>query len=123
MQRATPFFCHPENVFMRTWLPLLVISAIFFSCKKDTKSLSDEGVVTGISVSTCASIAACPNVCDGSLYFHFTDRADTKNVVIDNPTIFKFPQNANFPVRVSLDYISTTRCGITAIKVTWYKIL
>jgi hypothetical protein len=57
------------------------------------------------------------------LYFHFTNVADTTDVAIDNPTIFKYPPNANFPIRVRLNYISTTRCGVSAIKVISYKIL
>jgi hypothetical protein len=85
--------------------------------------MENEGVITGISVSTCVSIASCSNVCDGSLYFHFTDISDTSDIAIDNPTIFKFPQNARFPIRVSVNYQNTTRCSISAIKIIGYKML
>ncbi len=106
---------------MKIWLPAIIILAGFLSCKKNTNLLENEGVITGINVSECVSLAECPNVCDGALFFHFTGVADTSNVAIDNPTIFKFAQNVKFPIRVSLNYQSTTRCGITAIKVISYR--
>jgi hypothetical protein len=108
---------------MKIWLLLLAVPAVFFSCKKSTKYLENKGVITGINVSACASIAACPNVCDGALFFHFTGVADTSQVAIDNPTIFKLPQDVKFPIPILVEYQITTRCGISAISVINYKML
>jgi hypothetical protein len=108
---------------MKIWLILLSVPVVFFSCKKNTKYLENKGVITGISVRACASIATCPNVCGGALFFHFTDVGDTSQVAIDNPSIFKFPQNGMFPIPVLVDYQITTRCEISAIRIISYKLL
>lgn len=108
---------------MKLGLLLLIICILQIDCKKEIKSFSNEGVITGRSVSDCVSPISCPNICDGSLYFHFTDIPDTTQVYIDNPNIFNLPQNGTFPFRVLVDYQITTRCGISAIRVVDYKLL
>ena len=108
---------------MRIWLLLLTVVVVFFSCKKNTKYLENKGVITGINVKACASVAACPNVCGGALYFHFTDVGDTSQVAIDNPEIFTLPQTVKFYIPVLVDYQITTRCGISAIKVINFRML
>jgi hypothetical protein len=108
---------------MKPLLQMLFPLVALCACQKNTRTLEDEGVITGINVKECASLAGCPNVCDGALYFHFTDIGDTSNVAIDDPGIFRLSQNQNgqFPIRVLVDYQLTTRCGIKAIRVIRFK--
>ncbi len=83
---------------------------------------SNAGVITGIDVRQCLCVATCPCVC-GGLQFHFTDTTYQQNIPLDNPSIFKLPDIVTFPVHVEVDWINTTRCGLTAITITNYKLL
>ena len=95
---------------------------ILFSCKKKEVLLTNEGIITGFVPCDYACIAECPCACDNYI-FHFTDAGDTTNIVIDNKTILKLPANTQFPVRLTVDWQNTTRCGQKAIKILGYKLL
>ncbi len=104
-------------------LLLICLCIAFFSCKKTKIILyQNEGVITGINASQCPCIISCPCVC-GGLFFHFVDTVYTANIPLDNPGIFNFPSNTNFPVYVKLNWDNTTRCGTFAIKITEYTTL
>lgn len=108
---------------MKRSILLLFICLEFFSCKKNKVMLyQNEGVITGVDLRGCPSVIGCPNVC-GGLFFHFVDTSYTANITLDNPEIFNLPSNTKFPVYVKLNWENTTRCGVTAIKITGYKIL
>lgn len=104
---------------MKYGLILLAICQIFFSCKKE-KTFSNEGEILGFDHRQCPCVETCPCVC-GGLIFHFTDRADTANTVIDNAAIFQLPANTNYPVHVKINWQNTSRCNINSIKITDYK--
>jgi len=95
---------------------------ILLSCKKKEPLLTNEGVITGINPCAYACVINCPCAC-GNFLFHFTDTGDTSNIIIDNQSIIQLPTNGKYPVRLTLDWQSTTRCGIKAIKVLNYKLL
>ena len=108
---------------MKRGIILLLICFTIFSCKKDNaKSFKNEGVITGTDPRQCPCVVTCPCVC-GLLLFHFTDTAYTSNIPLDNPQIFKLPSNTQFPVHVKVNWENTSRCGLTAIKITEYKML
>jgi hypothetical protein len=79
-------------------------------------------VIDGRDPCEYACIINCPCAC-GDLYFHFTDTSFTDNIPIDNQEIFKFPPNTTYPVKVKVNWINTTRCGVFAIRITGYQIL
>ncbi len=103
-------------------LPILVILMLMSSCKKRETLLMNEGVITGLDLRECPCIVTCPCSCGGYI-FHFTDTGDTSRIVIDNGTIFNLSSNVQFPVKVTVDWQSTTRCGTKAIKILKYKFL
>lgn len=108
---------------MRYSIVLLLICAFFFSCKKDkVKTFQNQGVIGGVNPCASPCLINCPCTC-GNLYFHFTDTVYTANIPLDNPQIFNFPSNVKFPVYVKINWLNTTRCGTTAIKIIDYKIL
>src|ERR1700682_159254 len=100
----------------------LVILSATGSCKKHETLLMNEGVITGVDVRECLCTLTCPCSCS-SLIFHFTNTGDSSRVIIDNGTIFNLTSNTQFPLNITLDWQSTTRCGIKAIKVLKYKML
>jgi hypothetical protein len=106
---------------MKYIFPLLLFSLTQVSCKKET-AYSNEGVITGIDLRLCPCVVDCPCAC-GSLIFHFTDTGDTTRTILDNPTIFQLPDNVQYPVHVKINWQSTSRCNISSIKITGYKIL
>jgi hypothetical protein len=109
---------------MKSILLLLAVTCILnFSCKKSVQtgsSFQNNGVITGIDARLCPCAVSCPCVC-GTLIFHFTDTAYTANIPIDNPEIFNLSSNSHFPVYVRVDWQNTTRCGVTAIKITGFE--
>lgn len=122
MQRLSLLLCQYEKWNMKPGIILLLICFVFFSCKKDkAKLFQNEGVITGVNASQCPCLAACPCGC-GGLFFHFIDTSYTANIPLDNPQIFKFPSNVQFPVYVKINWENTTRCSTTAIKIIDYKI-
>ncbi len=122
-QRLMVLFCQPENVIMKRIILLLFICVVYFSCQKDKgKSFQNDGVITCIDARQCPCLVGCPCVC-GGLLFHFIDTVYTTDIPLDNPGIFKLASNTQFPVYVKIDWQNTTRCGVTAIKITNYKIL
>jgi hypothetical protein len=123
MQRLRVLFCQPSNDFMKRAGLLLFICVLYFSCQKDNgKSFQNFAVITGINPCEYACILECPCSC-GNLLFHFTDTVYTANIPVDNPSIFKLPSNIQYPVYVEVDWQNTSRCGVTAIKITNYRIL
>jgi len=102
-------------------LSTLFALSILFSCKKNEPQLSSEGVITGINPCQYACVINCPCAC-GNFLFHFTGAGDTSNVIIDNRSIINLPNNVQYPVRITLDWQSTTRCGIKAINILNYKL-
>ena len=101
---------------------LLLISVVYLSCKKDRAiRFQNEAVITGINVTQCPCLGECPCAC-GGLYFHFTDSVYSANIPLDNPAIFKLASNTQFPVYVKVNWINTSRCNTTAIKITGYQI-
>ncbi len=92
-----------------------------FLQKKETL-LTNEGIITGFDPCEYASIIECPCAC-GNYVFHFTGTGDSTNIVIDNKEILKFAANTQFPVRLTVDWQNTTRCGQKAIKILGYKLL
>ena len=108
---------------MKLLFLLVFFCTAFISCKKEqADAFRNKGVITGIDMRLCPCIAGCPCVC-GGLDFHFTDTTYTTNIPLDNPEIFKLSPDTNFPVYVELNWVNTTRCGTTAIKITDFKIL
>jgi hypothetical protein len=108
---------------MKLLFLFVFFSTIFLSCRKEqANSFQNKGVITGIDMRLCPCIAGCPCVC-GGLNFHFTDTAYTANIPLDNPEIFKLGPDTNFPVYVELNWVNTTRCGTTAIRITDFKTL
>ena len=108
---------------MKNIIILLLICLAQFSCKKDEPILfKNEGVITNVDVRECPCTVACPCVC-GGLLFHFTDTTYTANIPLDNPSMLNLPSNVKFPVYIKLNWENTSRCGITAIKITGFKIL
>jgi hypothetical protein len=91
------------------------------SCKKKETLLTNEGIITSINPCEYTCVLDCPCAC-GNYMFHFTDIGDTTNILIYNKTIFKFPANIQFPVRVTVDWQNTTRCGVKAIKILNYEL-
>jgi hypothetical protein len=104
------------------YLAFLLLSISLVSCKKKEVLLTNQGIITGINPCQYACLIDCPCAC-GNYLFHFTNSVDTSNIVIDNREIFQFPTNTQFPVRITLDWQNTTRCGIQSIKVLNYKSL
>ena len=121
LQRIQAFCCQHGMSITKSGLLLLVVCFLQFCCKKE-KAFANEGVITGIDVRNCPCVAACPCSC-GGLIFHFTNSGDTSRVYIDNSIIFNLASNYRFPVRVQLDWLSTARCDMPAIKIIRYKIL
>ena len=109
---------------MMKWVILLLFICVgYFSCNKENVQVfQNEGVITGINPCEYTCLVGCPCSC-GNLIFHFIDTVYTTNIPVDNPLIFKFPSNTQFPVYVKVDWQNTTRCGLTAIKIINYKIL
>ena len=100
-------------------MPLMLI-CLLYSCKKDKAVVyANEGVITGIDMRQCPCLLECPCAC-GGLVFHFTNTGDTSRTVVDNAAIFHLPDNTKFPLRVKVNWQSTTRCDIKAIKVSSY---
>jgi hypothetical protein len=105
-------------------------SAVFFlgfltlvvSCKKHEPVLTNEGVITGVDYRACLCTLDCPCECGGFL-FHFTDMSDTSRTIIDNNSIFQFQSNDIYPIRVTVEWQNTSRCGTKAMKVLSYKLL
>jgi hypothetical protein len=104
------------------FLGTVIFIVVLISCKKKEVLLTNEGVITGINPCEYACVIECPCAC-GNYLFHFTDMNDTSNIIIDNHAIFKLPSNTEFPVRVTVDWQSTTRCGVKAIKILKYKLV
>jgi hypothetical protein len=105
-------------------LLLLVVCIICISCKKNSQGaqpFQNNGVITGIDTRLCPCAVSCPCVC-GTLVFHFTDTGYNENIPIDNPGIFNLNSNSKFPVYVRVNWQNTTRCGVTAIKITSFEI-
>jgi hypothetical protein len=100
---------------------LFLILIIESSCKKNETLLQNEGEITGVDARLCPCVVACPCSC-GGLIFHFTDTGDNTRIVIDNPSIFNLPYDVRFPVHITLDWQSTTRCGTKAIKIIKYTL-
>jgi len=120
MQRSVPCTCHTSMTAMRVTL-LLLFSMCGF-CKKHEILLRNEGVITGIDVRECPCVVQCPCAC-GGLIFHFTDMSDTTRSVIDNGSFIQLPSASTFPIYITLDWQSTTRCGVKAIKIINYRLL
>ena len=107
---------------MKPAVILLLIGLIFISCKKNQlQSFQNNAEIDGRNPCKYLCLVGCPCAC-GNLYFHFRDTAYTANIPIDNPEIFNFGSDTKFPVYVSVNWENTTRCGVTAIKITSYKI-
>ena len=104
---------------MKHLLILFAVCLVLFSCKKE-KAFLNEGEILGLNHRQCPCIENCPCAC-GGLMFHFTDEADTTNIVIDNAAIFQLPANTHFPVHVKVNWQNTSRCTIKSIKITDYK--
>ena len=94
---------------------------LLVSCKKKEVLLTNEGIITGFVPCDYACIVQCPCACDNYI-FHFTDTGDTANTVIDNKEILEIPANTQFPVRLTVDWQNTTRCGQKAINILRYKL-
>lgn len=107
---------------MKYFLLFLSTTMFFPSCTKKVKLFENHGVITGMNLLQCPCTQSCPCGC-GGLFFHFTDAADTSNIIIDNPIIFKLPAGSRFPVYVTVQWQNTSRCNTAAIKVVSYKIL
>ena len=120
MQPSAPFTCHTAMTAMRVTLVLML--SMCSLCKKHEILLRNEGVITGIDVRGCPCVVQCPCACRG-LIFHFTDMGDTTRSVIDNGSFIQLPSSSTFPVYLTLDWQSTTRCGVKAIKIISYKLL
>jgi hypothetical protein len=108
---------------MKIRIPLMLVCIFYFSCKKSVqvaKPFENNAVVTGIDARLCPCDVSCPCVC-GTLIFHFTDTVYTSNIPIDNPGIFNLSSNTQFPVYVRVNWQNTTRCGVTAIKITSFE--
>jgi hypothetical protein len=108
---------------MKFRLLLLVVCSWHFSCKKsvqDANPFQNNGVITGMDARLCPCAVACPCAC-GTLIFHFTDTVYTANIPIDNPGIFNLSSNTQYPVYVRVNWQNTTRCGVTAIKITNFE--
>ena len=121
-QRFDVFYRLIEEIMKRIIL-LSVVCLLQFSCKKSVQKATpfqNLGVITGIDTRLCPCAVACPCVC-GTLIFHFTDTVYTANIPIDNPGIFNLSSNTQFPVYVKVNWQNTTRCGVTAIKITGFQ--
>ncbi|HXB29317.1 MAG TPA: hypothetical protein VNW49_05830 [Puia sp.] len=95
-----------------------------FSCQKNVQNagaFQNNGIITGIDARLCPCSLSCPCVC-GTLIFHFTDTTYTANIPIDNPGIFNLSSNTHFPVPVRVNWQNTSRCGVTAIKITSFQL-
>jgi len=102
----------------------LIVCLLFFSCKKnvqEVKAFQNNGVITGIDARLCPCAVSCPCVC-GTIIFHFTDTVYTSNIPVDNPGIFNLPPNTHYPVNVKVNWQNTTRCGVTAIKISSFQV-
>ena len=106
---------------MRYLLILLAACLMLFSCKKE-KAFLNVGEILGFDLRQCPCIRSCPCTC-GGLIFHFTDEADTTNIVIDNAAIFQLPANTHYPIQVKVNWQNTSRCGMRSIKITDYNLL
>ena len=92
-----------------------------FSCRKsDMNGFKNRAVITGFDHRQCPCTDICPCVC-GTILFHFADTTYTANIPVDNQEIFKLDANTKFPVYLRVNWLNTTRCGITAIKITDFK--
>lgn len=120
MQPNVALYCHKQKQFMKYGFVLLFFCLMQFSCKKE-KAFSNEGVISGVDLRQCPCVLECPCAC-GSLIFHFTDKGNTDRIIVDNPAIFQLPANVNYPVYVKVNWQNTTRCSISSIKITDYKI-
>src|ERR1700675_4156366 len=108
---------------MKRGLLFLIACFLHFSCQKNAQNASpfqNNGVITGIDPRLCPCDTSCPCVC-GTLIFHFTDTVYTANIPIDNPGIFNLSSGSHFPVYVKVNWQNTTRCGVTAIKITSFE--
>jgi hypothetical protein len=117
------FSCVLLDKIMKRILLLVVVCIFYISCKKNMQGagpFQNNGVITGIDARLCPCAVSCPCVC-GTLIFHFTDTVYTTNIPIDNPGIFNLTSNSKFPVYVRVNWQNTTRCGVTAIKITSFE--
>jgi len=108
---------------MKFSLLLIYTCFLHFSCKKsiqESNPFQNNGVITGIDARLCPCAVACPCAC-ATLIFHFTDTVYTANIPIDNPGIFNLSSNTQFPVYERVNWKNTTRCGVTAIKITSFE--
>ncbi|HUX84352.1 MAG TPA: hypothetical protein VMV20_03910 [Chitinophagaceae bacterium] len=108
---------------MKRNMLLLFFLTLLFSCTKETpRRFQNEGVITGINAEEFPCKASCP--CGaGGVFFHFTDTSYTADIIVDNPQIFNLAAGSHFPVRVMVDWQNTSRCGITAIKITQFMVV
>jgi hypothetical protein len=108
---------------MKSKLLLLAACFLLFSCKKSVQGANpyqNNGVITGVDARLCPCAISCPCVC-GTLIFHFTDTVYTANIPLDNPGIFNLSSGSHFPVFVKVNWQNTSRCGVTAIKITSFE--
>jgi hypothetical protein len=122
-QRCDDFFRLYKRI-MKSILLLWVACLLHFSCKKsvqETKPFQNNGVIAGMDARLCPCVVSCPCVC-GTLIFHFTDTVYAANIPIDNPGIFNLTSSTHFPVYVRVNWVNTTRCGVTAIKITSFEL-
>jgi hypothetical protein len=109
---------------MRYGLLFLATCLSVFSCKKsmqDAGSFQNNAVITGLDMRDCPCVVNCPCICGGIL-FHFTDTTYTANIPIDNAAIFNLTTDTQYPVYVKVNWQNTTRCGVTAIKITGFRV-
>ena len=110
---------------MRYVIILPLIGLIALCCNKPAADIpayhQNKAVIRGINPCMHVCIAGCPCDC-GNYFFHFTDSTDTANVVVDDPEIFHFPADIQYPVHLLVSWKKVTRCNTTAIWVTAYKI-
>jgi hypothetical protein len=100
-------------------LALVFFAAILLCCNKHQTFSTDEGVITGTDLRGCPCVVSCPCACGGFI-FHFTDMNDTSRTIIDNMSIILLPPGPTFPIKITVDWQNTSRCGLKAIKVLSY---
>lgn len=121
MQRLCSPDCQMKKK-MKALVFIVAVSLLLFSCKKSQPAFMSNGVITGVDVSQCPCRIDCPCAC-GGLIFHFTDTTNTSRVLLDNASDLRLSPDVKFPVQLKLNWVSTNRCGMNAIKITGYKIL
>ena len=102
---------------MNRILALIGICLFGAGCAKSSRAPEQLGLVLGVDMRSCPCAIGCPCACGGTM-FQFTENPlDSSIYYVDNPEIFHLPANAKYPVKVSVAWENTTRCGVHAIRV------